>query len=203
VILSALLEHLLDPLPTLQDVAHVVVEGGLLFVEVPDVEGFASCARAPFQEFSIEHINYFSRLSLAGIAGRAGSGSLIEIDKDRQVLMLVHGGRVQWVFNTSTGSGQYYLERNQKDGTKWESGRAVTPSGKFKIYRQKPEGWWEGDLGKIYRPKYFNGGIAVHGMTSIPNHPASHGCVRLSTMAMDMIWDQNLIPLHTTVWVHD
>jgi len=42
----------------------------------------------------------------------------------------------------------------------------------------------------------------VHGMTSVPNHPASHGCVRLSTAAMDFICDQNLMPLHTVVWVH-
>jgi lipoprotein-anchoring transpeptidase ErfK/SrfK len=72
----------------------------------------------------------------------------------------------------------------------------------FNTSTERPDGWWEGDLGKIYRPKYFNGGIAVHGMTSVPNHPVSHGCVRLSTPAMDFIWDQSLIPLHTAVWVH-
>ena len=26
---------------------------------------------------------------------------------------------------------------------------------------------------------YFNGGIAVHGASSVPNSPASHGCVRI------------------------
>jgi lipoprotein-anchoring transpeptidase ErfK/SrfK len=108
-----------------------------------------------------------------------------------------------WAYNTSTGSGIAYEATNKNDPTKIESGDAQTPNGLYTTNRQRPEGWWEGDLGKIYRPKYFNGGIAVHGMTSVPNHPASHGCVRLSTMAMDMIWDQDLIPLHTTVWVHD
>ena len=42
----------------------------------------------------------------------------------------------------------------------------------------------------------------MHGMTSVPNYPASHGCVRLSVMAMDFIWDAGLVPLGTTVWVH-
>ena len=56
------------------------------------------------------------------------------------------------------------------------------------------EGWWEGDLGKIYRPKYVSGGIAIHGSNSVPNHPASHGCIRVSVPAMDMIWDTGLIP---------
>jgi hypothetical protein len=78
-----------------------------------------------------------------------------------------------------------------------------TPNGLFKTNRERPEGWWEGDLGKIYRPKYFRGGIAIHGMTSVPNHPASHGCVRLSLPAMDFIWDNNLVPLRTPVWVHE
>ena len=86
---------------------------------------------------------------------------------------------------------------------KYEAGRALTPSGRFRISRQREDGWWEGDLGEIYRPKYFHGGIAVHGMRSVPNYPASHGCVRLSLPAMDFIWDNNLIPMGTPVWVHD
>ena len=57
------------------------------------------------------------------------------------------------------------------------------------VYRERPEGWWEGDLGQIYRPKYFVGGVAVHGSNSVPNYPASHGCVRVSVPAMDFIWD--------------
>ena len=40
-------------------------------------------------------------------------------------------------------------------------------------------------------------------MTRVPNTPVSHGCVRLSVVAMDFIWDNNLIPLRTPVWVHD
>jgi peptidoglycan hydrolase-like protein with peptidoglycan-binding domain len=132
----------------------------------------------------------------------ANTGTLVEIDKAKQLLFLVVDGKTVWAFNTSTGSGIPYEAKNNKDPTKVEKGDAVTPEGLFKTNRERPDGWWEGDLGKIYRPKYFNGGIAVHGMTSVPNHPASHGCVRLSTSAMDFIWDQNLIPLHTAVWVH-
>ena len=40
----------------------------------------------------------------------------------------------------------------------------------------------------MYRPRYFNGGIAVHGYGSVPPYPASHGCVRVSLAAMDWIW---------------
>jgi SAM-dependent methyltransferase len=72
VILSAVLEHLLDPLQTLRDARHVLAEGGLLFVEVPDLEAFGASARAPYQEFSLEHINYFSGASLTSITAAAG-----------------------------------------------------------------------------------------------------------------------------------
>ncbi|MFZ9384005.1 MAG: L,D-transpeptidase family protein [Ilumatobacteraceae bacterium] len=134
--------------------------------------------------------------------GDVRSGSMGEVDKDRQVLMILVNGRVEWVLNTSTGNGQWYLEQNQKDPTKWEIGQSITDSGRFKVNRERSEGWWAGDLGEIYRPKYFNGGIAVHGSRSIPNYPASHGCVRVSVPAMDMIWASGLVPKNTPVWVY-
>jgi lipoprotein-anchoring transpeptidase ErfK/SrfK len=83
-----------------------------------------------------------------------------------------------------------------------QRGVSITPEGRFKVDRERPEGWWEGDLGQIYRPKYFKGGVAVHGASNVPNYPASHGCVRVSVPAMDFIWDQDLIPMRTLVWVH-
>lgn len=134
--------------------------------------------------------------------GDVRNGVLLEVDKDRQILMIVVGGRVEWIINTSTGNGQWYLEQNQKDPTKWEIGQSITDSGRFKINRERENGWWSGDLGEIYRPKYFNGGIAVHGSRSIPNYPASHGCVRVSVPAMDMIWASGLVPKGTAVWVY-
>lgn len=129
-------------------------------------------------------------------------GTLVEVDKDKQVLFMMNSGKLLWAINTSTGNGQYYLETNQKDLVTWETGRSLTPSGRYKIDREKSDGWWDGDLGRIYRPKYFKGGIAIHGSMSIPNYPASHGCVRVSTAAMDMIWASGLLPKKTPVWVY-
>ena len=134
--------------------------------------------------------------------GQADTGDLVEVDKTKQLLFLIREGKTLWTFNTSTGSGLPYEEDNKTTPGEKVTGVAITPDGLFKVNREHAEGWWEGDLGKIYRPKYFNGGIAVHGSGSVPNHPASHGCVRLSLPAMDFIWDQNLIPQRTIVWVH-
>jgi hypothetical protein len=135
--------------------------------------------------------------------GLSDSGTLVEVDKKRQLLFIVTNGKTVWTLNTSTGSGIPYEAVNKNDPAKIEKGDAITPNGLWKVNRERPEGWWEGDLGKIYRPKYFRGGVAIHGMTSVPNYPASHGCVRVSTQAMDFIWDSGLVPVGTPVWVHE
>ena len=135
--------------------------------------------------------------------GGANSGTLVEVDKRRQLLFVIADGRTLWTFNTSTGSEKPYQATNHNDPTKIETGDAVTPNGLWKVVRERPNGWWDGDLGSIYRPKYFHNGIAIHGMTKVPNYPASHGCVRVSVPAMDFIWDAGLVPVGTPVWVHE
>ncbi len=134
---------------------------------------------------------------------RANSGTLVEVDKGKQLLFFVIDGRTEWILNASTGNGEAYTEPDQNTPGEVISGVSITPSGLHEVNRQRPEGWWEGDLGEIYRPKYFVGGVAVHGSNSIPNYPASHGCVRVSVPAMDWIWDTGIMPLDTPVWVHD
>jgi peptidoglycan hydrolase-like protein with peptidoglycan-binding domain len=134
---------------------------------------------------------------------RANSGTLVEVDKGKQLLFFVVDGKTEWILNTSTGNGQAYTEADQNTPGETISGVSLTPSGLHEVNRQRPEGWWEGDLGKIYRPKYFVGGVAVHGSNSIPNYPASHGCVRVSVPAMDWIWDSGVMPMDVPVWVHD
>jgi lipoprotein-anchoring transpeptidase ErfK/SrfK len=108
----------------------------------------------------------------------------IEIDLARQLVLLVAGGEVQWAFNTSTG----------RSG--WR-----TPAGTFRIERQI-DGWRHAPLGDLYRPKYFRGGIALHGSTSIPGQPASHGCARVSIAAMDWLWSSGTAPIGTEVRVY-
>lgn len=133
---------------------------------------------------------------------RSDRGTLVEIDKSLQLGFFVIDGATEWVLNVSTGSEIPYSEPNQNDPQKIEEGDSITDPGLFNVDRERAEGWWDGDLGSIYRPKYFNGGIAVHGSGSIPNYPASHGCVRVSTPAMDWIWEEELMPMGTPVWVH-
>ncbi|MEZ0075304.1 L,D-transpeptidase family protein [Planotetraspora sp. GP83] len=124
---------------------------------------------------------------------RTDSGKVVEVDLARQLLLLVRDGDVVQIFNTSTGSGQLYTSRGTVR-------RAVTPAGRYHFYR-KVDGWDSGPLGALYRPVYFNGGIAVHGYGSVPPYPASHGCVRVSLAAMDWLWKTSWLPIGRTVLV--
>jgi len=134
------------------------------------------------------------RLAVAGRpTPRGGSG--LEIDLDRQVLFVVDGGQVRWAVNTSTGNGEAYT--SSSGGT----ARAVTPPGEFRV-RHEIDGLREAPLGTLYRPKYFNGGIAIHGSGSIPAQPASHGCARVTNSAMDMLWASGAAAIGTPVWVY-
>jgi hypothetical protein len=134
--------------------------------------------------------------------GKGWNQDMIEVDKAKQLLFIIRGGHTVWVMNTSTGSGQLYAEPNKRHPGEIVSGTADTPEGLFHVYSQQSQGWWEGDLGSLYRPKFFAGGSAVHGAPKVPNFPASHGCVRVTPEAMDFIWAQNLMPMRSVVWVH-
>ncbi|MGO4132418.1 peptidoglycan-binding protein [Janibacter sp. RAF20_2_2] len=123
----------------------------------------------------------------------SGPTNRVEIDLERQVLMVVRGGELKYVINTSTASGETYISRGQP-------AVAVTPTGTFTVGRTF-RGSEVAPLGTLYSPRYFYGGYAVHGSGSIPAYPASHGCARVSNAAMDMIWDEDLMPVGSTVVV--
>lgn len=74
VLLSAVLEHVREVASALREVSGMLAADGLLYVEVPDLERFACDESAPFQQFSVEHINYFTSESLARAAAAARLG---------------------------------------------------------------------------------------------------------------------------------
>jgi len=121
-------------------------------------------------------------------------GTGIEIDKARQLLLVVRGGAVTMILNTSTGSGQAYVS----NGVQYT---ATTPVGTYSTFRAVDH-LDKGPLGDLWRPRYFNGGIAVHGAGSVPGYPASHGCARVTNAAMDMIWASGTMPIGGRVVVY-
>ena len=125
---------------------------------------------------------------------RSSKGHVIEVNKATQTLLIVDSAVVTRIYNVSTGSNQRYFS----EGT-WQI--ALTPSGSFRVFHDV-NAWDSGALGKLYRPKYFNRGIAVHGYTSVPPTPASHGCCRVSLPAMDNLWGAGGMHLGTPVLVY-
>lgn len=119
-----------------------------------------------------------------------------EIDLDRQIIIDASYGWGKWIFNTSTGNGERYWSS--------QSGRyltAVTPRGRYRFFREI-NGMRNAPLGRLWRPKYFNGGIAIHGSPSIPGYPASHGCARMSNKAINWIWWKGRAPMGRSVYVY-
>ena len=120
----------------------------------------------------------------------------IEINLSRQLLLVVSGGKTIKTINISSGNGQSYTVAGRT-----YNGR--TPRGTFRVYRQVNANYQSGlGLGAMYRPKFFVGGIAMHGSPSVPGYPASHGCVRMSNAAMDWIWNNGVAPIGGLVQVY-
>ena len=100
---------------------------------------------------------FWRRLARATVPRpRNAGGDHVEIDKTRDVLYEIVGGRVNRIVHVSTGA------------------TGNTPVGTFHVYR-KVGGWdWV-----LWYPLYFLRGFAIHGYPSVPAYPASHGCVRV------------------------
>jgi peptidoglycan hydrolase-like protein with peptidoglycan-binding domain len=99
----------------------------------------------------------------------------VEFDLSQQVMKVYDPGEPTPVLISHGSSGSGVAWQNEE-----HSGTSVTPAGTFVISR-RIDGWRESslDIGRLYNPLYFNGGIAFHGALSVPAYPASHGCVRL------------------------
>lgn len=127
----------------------------------------------------------------------AGGDNRIEVDLDRQVLMLYKGGALFRILSISSGSGKDFCVTDPETG-KQGCDKAVTPGGSFRVSRRWI-GWRESKLGLMYNPLYFNGGIAIHGAPSVPGYAASHGCVRIPMISAE--WFPNEVSNGTAVYV--
>ena len=101
--------------------------------------------------------NVWRRLQTAQVPKARFGGDRMEVDKTRQVLFVVRHGQVALVVDVSTGA------------------TGNTPLGHFHVYSKVP-----GYNAKLmYYSSFFIGGFAIHGYSSVPPYPASHGCVRV------------------------
>ena len=119
----------------------------------------------PAVKAGLEHFKFTPAMPKA-------EGNRVEINLDTQVLTVYKHWQPILITTTSTGSGKHFC--GGADGCQY----AITPTGHYHFYSLH-KGWDKGKLGRMWNPYYFNGGIAVHGLASVPSYPASHGCARI------------------------
>jgi len=117
----------------------------------------------------------------------------VEVDLDRQVLMLVGEDGGIRMLPVSTGNNKPFVDEGQES-------LAYTPRGRFLVY-YKETGWKSGSLGRTYYANFISGGVAIHGSRSVPSEPASHGCIRVPMFAAREV--SKLLKLGTIVLVYD
>jgi N-acetylmuramoyl-L-alanine amidase len=88
-------------------------------------------------------------------------GRHVEVDRRRQLLVLVRDGVVTAIYAASTGKAGYR-----------------TPAGTYRVYRKQAADWSYRYQVLLPWVSYFLRGYAVHA-GRIPGYPASHGCVRV------------------------
>lgn len=86
-----------------------------------------------------------------------GAGEHLEAPLSKQVLVFAKGDRPFAIYPVSSGKSS-----------------TPTVTGHFEFIRQEPGYNSHG----MYYSFYFYGGYAVHGYESVPDYPASHGCIR-------------------------
>ena len=108
------------------------------------------------------------------------------VDQTCQVMFVGAGAdQLQFIFPTSTG--QPGFETRLQDASK--------------VYRYDPafdnDGWHDSTEfpvpednpinGNMYKPLYFDGGLAIHGANNVPTSPQSKGCARLRVGDQDLL----------------
>jgi hypothetical protein len=140
--------------------------------------GFATPKTGFFDWLTANAVNAFRKTNRMGRTGHASTsvyakvlrrrgafrlrypkaGKHVEFDWSRQVLVLARKGRPYRVYHVS-------------------SGKPSTPTvfGTYRFYLKTPG---TNSRGMVHS-NYFVGGYAIHGYPSVPNYPASHGCLRV------------------------
>ncbi|CCH75408.1 exported hypothetical protein [Nostocoides australiense Ben110] len=137
----------------------------------------------------VEYDNKYSRLNQIGVSSFQGKSTFVHVQQACQTMFYVKDKKVQRVLPVSTGvRGHetpfgYYTLANTTRG--WycstlypESCRKQT-TGEFAYIS---------NFGNMYNPRQVVGAIFVHGSTSVPTYPASHGCIRVTVNDSDWLY---------------
>jgi hypothetical protein len=108
-----------------------------------------------------------------------GAGEHVEAPLSKQVLVFTKGDKPFAIYPIS--SGKY---------------STPTVTGHFEFIRQEPGYNSHG----MYYSFYFYGGYAVHGYESVPDYPASHGCIRTFIADQPEIYERIFFGEDIFIW---
>ena len=107
------------------------------------------------------------------------------VDLTCQMMFIGSGTELVFVFPTSTGSTGFetrhqnrapiYIYRSASDNNGWHD------SSEYPVGDDNPLN------GNMYKPLYFDRGLAIHGANYVPYFPASKGCTRLRLHDMNRL----------------
>lgn len=109
-----------------------------------------------------------SGLDFMRLGGIAGGKKRVEIDLTAQVLRAWEGNRL--VMKTRISSGKNRATPTGRFSAGWKNADHYSS-----LYNNAPMPW----------AVQVSGNIFIHGFTSVPNYPASHGCIRVPLTGMN------------------
>lgn len=133
----------------------------------------------------------YSALSKIPAPARDGRDTYLVAHEHCQAMLYVADRRYRRVMAISTGAtgfgtpnGSYSLggtKRGWHCSTSYPESCRTQTSGRFAAIS---------DFGNMYNRRFFRAsGYYVHGSTSVPTYPASHGCVRVTVSDSDWMYD--------------
>jgi hypothetical protein len=170
--------------------------------------------RANLDSATLNKLRHYNQsvksLSDLSTKGYDGHNTFLFADLTCQTMVYVENGHFSKVIPISTGkdgfatpTGKYWLGFTHKGwtcSTSYPEGCANQSAGRFSSTN--------GAYGNMYNQRPVsgmgNGGYFVHGSTSVPTYPASHGCIRVPINYSDWMYDHvgNNGPTYFVVYGH-
>lgn len=139
----------------------------------------------------------YSKLQSIPAKTRSGNTTYMYANQTCQAMLYVKGGKYQKAMAISSGKAGTSTPNNV-----YTLGNTATGWYCSKQYPENCANHTEGRFatsgkrfGNMYNRRHFVGGKYVHGSTSVPTYPASHGCIRVSIADSDWMYDNvNSLP---------
>ena len=111
IILSATLEHVINVRGFIKKVKDLLNENGLLFISVPDLGRFIYFENSAFQQFSSEHIQYYTLQDLRNLL-LTNDFKLYQLDHKENEITKIKDPELFTLFKKLDYENDYKIERN-------------------------------------------------------------------------------------------